>query len=70
VRGLIADDGAVALQRAYRKDLVNHSFIFAQAETIHHFARLGFINRFRVGHGFYRLRKNYDFGWRSASALR
>jgi len=40
VRGLIADDGAVTLQRAYGKDSVDHSLILAQAETIHHFARL------------------------------
>jgi hypothetical protein len=35
VRRLIADDRAVTLQRAYGKDLVDHHFIFAQAETIH-----------------------------------
>ena len=38
VRGLVADDRAVTLQRADGKDLVNHSLIFAQAEAIHHFA--------------------------------
>jgi hypothetical protein len=30
VRGLISDDGAVALQRAYGQDLVDHAFILAQ----------------------------------------
>src|SRR5438270_9034950 len=38
VRGLIADDGAVTLQRADGQDLVDHWLIFAQAETIRHFA--------------------------------
>src|SRR5208282_177573 len=40
VRGLVSDDGAVALQRAYGQDLVDHRFIFAQGSTIRHFARL------------------------------
>jgi hypothetical protein len=40
VRGLIADDGAVTLQRAHGKDLVDHNLIFAQAETIHHLPRV------------------------------
>jgi len=35
-RGLVADDRAVTLQRADGQDLVDHSLIFAQAETIHH----------------------------------
>ena len=39
VRGLVADDRAVTLQRADRQDLVDHSLIFAQAEAIHHFAK-------------------------------
>src|SRR5258708_10544525 len=39
VRGLVADDRAVTLQRADGKDLVDHSLIFARAEAIHHCVR-------------------------------
>jgi hypothetical protein len=40
VRGLVAGDGAVTLQRADGKDLVDHGLIFAQTETIHHLPRV------------------------------
>jgi hypothetical protein len=40
VRDLVADDGAVTLQRADGKDLMDHELIFAQAKTIHHLSRV------------------------------
>ena len=50
VRGLIADDGAVTLQRADGKDLVDHNLIFAQAGTIHHLPRVVVLNEVRDLH--------------------
>jgi hypothetical protein len=46
VRGLIADDRAVTLQRAGGKDLVDHNLIFAQAGTIHHLPGVWVVGQF------------------------